>query len=58
MTAPGGWCVEVILLDRLDGYPPVVRYRVTRLGVYVGEVAKPERLAELGVPVDELVDEH
>jgi hypothetical protein len=35
MTAPGGWCVEVILLDRLDGYSPVVRYRVMRHSVHV-----------------------
>ena len=57
MTAPGGWCVEVILLDRVDGYPLVQRYRVTRMGAYIGEVADPRQLAKLGVPVAELVEE-
>src|SRR5690348_4424045 len=56
MTAPGGWCVEVILLDRLDGYPPVQRFRVTRMGAYIGEVADPRQLARLGAPMAELVE--
>jgi hypothetical protein len=32
--------------------------RVTRMGVFVGEVASPHQLAKLGVPVAELVEEN
>jgi hypothetical protein len=32
--------------------------RVTRMGVYVGEVADPHHLAKLGVPVVELVEQN
>jgi hypothetical protein len=31
--------------------------RVTRMGVFVGEVASPQQLAKLGVPVGELMEE-
>jgi len=34
------------------------RLRVTRMGVFVGEVAGPQQLTKLGVPVAELVEEN
>jgi hypothetical protein len=55
MTAPGGWCVEPLVVDRRGRV--VHRFRVTRMGVFVGEVASPQQLAKLGVPVAELVEE-
>jgi hypothetical protein len=57
MTAPGGWCVEVILLDLLDGRRPVVRYRVVRHGTHVATVVSPQQLEQLGVPVADLAEE-
>ena len=55
MTTPGGWCVEPLVVER-EGRT-VHRFRVTRLGVFVGEVATPQQLAQLGVPVADLVEE-
>ena len=55
MTAPGGWCVEPIVVRRDGG--TVRRFRVTRIGIFIGEAANPEQLAKLGVPLAELVDE-
>ena len=55
MRAPGGWCVEPIVVER--GGRTVRRFRVTRMGIFVDEVASPQQLAELGVPVAELLEE-
>ena len=55
MTAPGGWCVEPIVVER--GGRTVRRFRVMRIGIFVGEVASPQQLAKLGVSLAELVDE-
>jgi hypothetical protein len=55
MTAPGGWCVEPLVVERRGR--TLHRYRVTRIGVFVGEVASPQQLANLGVPLAELVEE-
>lgn len=33
------------------------RFRVTRMGVFIGEAATPQQLVKLGVPVAELVEE-
>jgi hypothetical protein len=55
MTAPGGWCVEPLVVERRGR--TVQRFRVTRMGVFVGEVARPEQLAKLGVPVAELAED-
>ena len=54
MTAPGGWCVEPLVVERRGR--TLHRYRVTRIGVFVGEVASPQQLANLGVPLAELVE--
>ena len=51
MTAPGGWCVEPLVVERQRR--TVHLFRVTRMGVFVGEVASPQQLAKLGVPVAE-----
>jgi hypothetical protein len=56
MTAPGGWCVEPLVIQRAGR--TLRRLRVTRMGVFVGEVANPQQLAKLGVPVAELVEEN
>jgi hypothetical protein len=56
MTAPGGWCVEPLVVQR--GGRTLRRLRVTRMGVFVGEVTSPQQLAKLGVPVAELVEEN
>jgi hypothetical protein len=62
MRAPGGWRVEAIAVER--GSWTLHRYRVSRHRVFVGEVpitADPARdlarLAALGVPVDQLVED-
>jgi hypothetical protein len=62
MRAPGGWRVEPITVQR--GGRTLHRYRVTRLGVYVGEVpitTDPARdlalIAALGVPADQLAED-
>jgi hypothetical protein len=55
MTAPGGWRVEPLVVERRGR--TVHRFRVTRMGVFIGEVATPQQLAKLGVPVVELAEE-
>ena len=55
MTAPGGWCVEPLVVERRGRI--VQRFRVTRMGVFVGEVESPQQLVKLGVPVAELIEE-
>jgi hypothetical protein len=54
MTAPGGWCVEPLVVERRGRI--VQHFRVTRMGVFVGEAASPQQLAKLGVPVAERVE--
>jgi hypothetical protein len=56
MTAPGGWCVEPLVVERRGRVLHL--FRVTRMGVLVGEVTSPQQLAKLGVPVAELVEEN
>jgi hypothetical protein len=55
MTAPGVWCVEPLVVERCGRI--MQRFRVTRMGVFVGEVASPQQLAKLSVLVAELVEE-
>jgi hypothetical protein len=55
MAAPGGWCVEPLLVERRGR--TVLRFRVTRMGIFISEVATPQELDKLGVPVAELVEE-
>jgi hypothetical protein len=56
MTAPGGWCVEPVVVQRAGR--TLRRLGVTRMGVFVGEVADPRHLAKLGVPVAELFEQN
>jgi hypothetical protein len=51
---PRGWCVEPLVVGRHGRVAQ--RIRVTRMGVFVGEVTSPQQLAKLGVPVAELVE--
>ena len=55
MTAPGGWRVVPIVVER-DGRT-LRLYRVSRSGRFVCECRTPEEVAAAGVPVDRLVDE-
>jgi hypothetical protein len=55
MTAPGGWRVVPIVLER-DGRTQRL-YRVTRHGVYVCECRSPVEVAAAGVPLAELREE-
>jgi hypothetical protein len=52
MTAPGGWCVVPIVVER-DGRT-VRLYRVTHRGRFVCECTSPEEVAAAGVPLAEL----
>jgi len=56
MTAPGGWCVEPLVVERWGRVLHL--FRVTRMGVFVGEVTSAQQLAKLGIPVAELVEEN
>lgn len=44
----------VIRINRKAACPVVEEYRVHRHGFYVGTTRDPLRLAELGVPLDQL----
>jgi len=55
MTAPGGWRVVPIVVERDGG---AVRLdRVSRSGRFVRECRTPEEVAAAGVPVDRLIEE-
>jgi hypothetical protein len=55
MTAPGGWRVVPIMLER--GRQTLQLYRVTQHGVYVCECRSPAEVAAAGVPLAELHEE-
>lgn len=55
MTAPGGWRVVPIVVER--GGRTLRLYRVSRAGRFVGECRTPEEVAAAGVPVDRLIEE-
>jgi hypothetical protein len=55
VSRDGSWRVEQIRVDR--GGRRRTLLRVTRYGVFVGEVAAVEQLDALGVDLADLVDE-
>lgn len=55
MTAPGGWRVVPIVVER-DGRT-LRLYRVSQSGRFVCECRAPEEVAAAGVPVDRLIEE-
>jgi hypothetical protein len=54
MTAPGGWRVVPIVVER--GGRTLRLYRVSQSGRFVCECRTPEEVA-VGVPVDRLIEE-
>lgn len=56
VSRDGVWRVEQIRVLR-GGRRELVRLRVTRYGVFVGDVGSVEDLAALGVPLADLVDD-
>ena len=55
MTAPGGWRVVPIVVER--GGRTLRLYRVTQYGVFVCECRSPAEVAAAGVPLAELREE-
>ena len=55
MTAPGGWRVVPIVVERSGR--TLRLYRVSQAGRFICECRTPEEVAAAGVPVDRLIEE-
>jgi len=54
MTAPGGWRVVPIVVER--GGRTLRLYRVSQYGRFICDCRTPEEVAAAGVPVDRLIE--